>query len=156
MSLAKHKVCIACQRVKPLAGFYRHPKMADGHLNKCKECQKTAVKAARTAKLEYYREFDRQRANDPHRVAARNAYKQTERGKERLKAGQQAWMERNPEARAAHIIVGNAIRDGRLKHGACRCCGDESHHAHHNDYSDPLKVWWLCRECHRNFHQKTR
>ena len=32
------KKCIRCKNVKEIDEFYVHPKMRDGHLNKCKEC----------------------------------------------------------------------------------------------------------------------
>lgn len=32
------KVCIHCKEHKIIAEFYKHPKMKDGHLNKCKSC----------------------------------------------------------------------------------------------------------------------
>ena len=49
-------------------------------------------------------------------------------------------------------IAGHATRDGRLKKGPCEKCGQASVEAHHDDYSKPLSVRWLCRLHHEEIH----
>ena len=74
------KKCICCGIEKDISEYYSHPRTADGHLNKCKECCKKQNKDNREKHLEYYREYDRNRkakANDKQRtstLAARKAY----------------------------------------------------------------------------------
>lgn len=76
---------------------------------------------------------------------------------ERARALRAAWIERNPEKRRAHIAVGNAIRDGRLVRQPCEVagCGDIAQ-AHHDDYSRPLDVRWLCASHHAAHHKSLR
>lgn len=38
------KICFACGKEKQLSEFYAHPRMKDGHLNKCKECVRESVR----------------------------------------------------------------------------------------------------------------
>lgn len=42
---------------------------------------------------------------------------------------------------------------GKLQAQPCQCCGsNQSVEKHHNDYSRPLDVEWLCRKCHKAEH----
>lgn len=69
------------------------------------------------------------------------------------------WREQNREKANAWSAVGNAlIRGDLVKPTCCETCGvcNMRIHAHHEDYSQPLQVQWLCHECHMNLHAKKR
>lgn len=150
------KTCFKCGTEKTVADFYKHPKMADGYLSKCKECTKKDVRENRGDKLEYYREYDRSRGSTPTRVQARKEYAKTDACKTSVVKSRIRYKANNPEKRKAHIITGNAIRDGTLVNpGACwECGGGGKIHAHHADYSSPLGVSWLCIPCHTTLHKE--
>lgn len=62
--------------------------------------------------------------------------------------------ERWPEKLAARRMVTNAIKVGTLKRCPCSVCGQvEMVHAHHDDYSKPLDVIWLCSKHHGERHR---
>lgn len=147
------KKCTKCGETKGREEFYRHARMADGLLSKCKTCTKRDVRENRARNIEYYREYDRARANLPHRVEARAAYAQTPEGRAANNRANRAYLERNPVKRAAHIATGNAIRDGRLIREPCEVCGEVDAQAHHDDYSKPLDVRWLCTTHHAEWHK---
>jgi hypothetical protein len=128
------KVCFKCHQELPLDGFYRHPQMADGHLNKCKECAKKDVHENRGDKIEKYRAYDRARGN---RQSAEYI---------------SDYRRRYPNKWCSVKMVNNAIRDGKLFSEPCAVCGEEKTHAHHDDYSKPLNVRWLCAAHHKQWH----
>jgi hypothetical protein len=122
----------------------------------CKDHWKEKVRLNRVNNIEHYRQFDRDRANLPHRVAARKEYAASDRGREKGNAAKKLYLERHPERRSAHIKTGNAIRDGRLARQPCEVCGNPKTQAHHDDYSKPLDVRWLCVVHHALHHKKER
>lgn len=123
-----------------------------GFMAVCKACHRANVKANREANADYYREFDRGRANLPHRVANREAYQQTPEGRAAGNRAKRRYLDRNPAKHAAHVAVGNAIRDGRLIRQPCEVCGATAQ-AHHDDYGKPLEVRWLCTTHHAEWHK---
>ena len=147
--------CKYCKTDKPIDDFYRSSIRKDGKSGNCKECIRARVRANRAANIDYYREFDRNRANLPHRVEARKEYQQTEQGKSVHMKNNRAWRDRNPAIYQAHCMVNNAIRDGRLhKPSQCESCSDETAlHGHHCDYNKPMDVMWLCDPCHKQWHR---
>ena len=149
------KVCRECNVEKDLSEFYKHDRMADGHLNKCKSCVKTRVHKHRDANIEKIKAFDKARSTLPHRIQARKEYAQTIAGKESKRKAMKAYFERFPMIRASHNLVSNAIRDGRMKRQFdCSVCeSKEKIEAHHDDYTKPFDVRWLCEKCHKNWHK---
>jgi hypothetical protein len=62
--------------------------------------------------------------------------------------------ERWPERDYARRTVNYEIRMGRLVRQPCEKCGTADRvHAHHDDYSKPLSVRWLCRTHHDEHHR---
>lgn len=136
--MATVKTCFKCSTEKPLTEFYPHPMMADGHLNKCRECTKRDVREHRAAN-DSVREYDRQRGKLPHR-------------RENVKRQQLKWMAAFPERKYAHGVVAKALKSGKLDRLPCWVCGGERSEAHHPDYSHPLDVVWLCPRHHKLAH----
>ena len=46
----------------------------------------------------------------------------------------------------------NAVYRGIVKRLPCEICGEEKVHGHHDDYSKPLEVAWLCNSHHMQLH----
>jgi hypothetical protein len=138
------KRCFKCAEEKPLDEFYAHPEMGDGHLNKCKDCAKKDARQHRIKNPEKVREYDRSRAQQPHRIALRRREYERE------------W-DNHPDRMKARNALGNAVRDGKVQKLPCAFCGAEDGlEAHHHDYTKPLDVTWLCKPCHRRFHALER
>ena len=70
--------------------------MADGHLNKCKACVSVRVRENRRERLEQYAQYERSRANLPHRVEARRKYQ--EEHKEQISEYKKRWAGENEDS----------------------------------------------------------
>jgi hypothetical protein len=140
----KEKKCFKCEEEKPLTEFYRHKQMADGYLNKCKECVKTYVRGYYRLHEEERKHYERERNKTPERKLQRAEYQRTRRLNHREKC-------------RANDAVGKAKLKGRLVPEPCEVCGTtENVEAHHPDYSKPLDVQWLCFTHHRELHYAMR
>lgn len=67
----------------------------------------------------------------------------------------QKWRNDNRDKCAAHWLVQSAIEQGRLLKQPCSECGATGRiHAHHEDYTKPLDIIWLCGKCHNILHAR--
>ncbi len=112
--------------------------MQDGLCGKCKSCTKAEARLNYRRNRDRYVVYEVERNKLPDRKAKRQK-------------SQQARRDRAPEKYRARTAVGNALRDGRLQRQPCERCGAKAQ-AHHEDYSKPLQVRWLCRLHHDMTH----
>lgn len=123
------KVCRDCGKEKAPSEFYVARHAADGLRPCCKSCDRAASK-----------EWSRL---NPSKARAK---------RERHRA-------RHPEKARARWTLHSAVAEGRIvKADACEDCGvffgdARKLHGHHEDYSKPLEVAWLCKDCHAARHR---
>lgn len=127
------KWCPRCRQSRPRTAFNLALASADGLGGWCHECDA--------------RSNAQRRAKAPWRMRAWHAANP---------GNAAAWKAANPEKVAAHNAVNHAIESGRLVRQPCEVCGAEPGHGHHDDYSKPLDVRWLCARCHAATHRAKR
>lgn len=127
--LAASRVCSLCRERKPHAAF------SSTRGTWCKPCNRRRRKELRDSNPELHREVCRRYrathvrpSGPPHRPS--------------------------PERQYARRCIERAIKSGQMaKPLCCEQCGNEPQskrrlQAHHEDYSQPLVVQWLCSRCH--------
>ena len=122
------KICFKCGRELPITEFYKHPRMADGHLNKCKSCTKKDVHEnyEKNSEDSDFVEKERQRGRDKyHRLYA------------------------NLHISSSHSENSNTRRTA--KNRGIDCDGKEIHHWNYNMKND---IFLLTPKQHKKVHSQ--
>ena len=147
----ERKTCRDCKDAKALSEFHRHKRYKDGHRACCKECSlirnakyRTANRAkVRAAKRLYYANHKAE-----HRVYV-SRYCATHRS---AVAAYKAADRKTVKGRARNKLVKAVSRGIIIKPSRCSSCDSKCEkrllHGHHDDYTKPLDVRWLCPKCH--------
>lgn len=128
----EEKRCFKCGRLLPLNYFYAHPQMADGHLNKCKDCTK----------------------NDVHDNYLKNSQSEEYMNKERNR-GRDKYHRLNyvrKKSRTMQLTDHNGARNisSKLQHIGVNL---ENKECHHWNYNFPKSVFVMSRMAHKRIHK---
>lgn len=94
---------------------------------------------------------------DPAKAEAYEAERSKRPEVKRRRADDMARYARDPSLREHHKarwLVRREIASGRMTRLPCEVCGTEPTEGHHDDYSKPLDVRWLCKKHHREHHAR--
>lgn len=157
------KICVTCHKEKNISDFYNSKWTKDLHTAECKECSKKRAKEHRLKNIEKYREMDRNRSNKAERVERHKLYlkdlkeNNPEKYRQVKYLANKKWREKNADKNSAHTKISYLRQTGRLIPEPCKICGSEENvEAHHEDYSKPLDILWLCSTCHHKIHVEKR
>lgn len=108
----------------------------------------------RQDRLEYAKKYRRENAEqlEAHRKKwlSELSPAELEDFKRKRNESKSAWDKRNKKKVCAHAMVHYYVRKGILKKELCHCGSPAE--AHHDDYSKPLEVRWLCHKHHIQGH----
>lgn len=62
----------------------------------------------------------------------------------------------SPEKVTARLLLQSEVIKGNIKRKPCEVCGILPTEGHHEDYSKPLEVRWLCKSHHMKLHHKLK
>jgi hypothetical protein len=74
----------------------------------------------------------------------------------------QEWRKNNPLTEEQRIkdnarsYAGVYLRRGKIEKAPCQECGNRNSQMHHDDYSKPLVIKWMCRPCHMAYHRSMK
>jgi len=138
--------CFFCKTKKPKVEFHKCNGRDTGIQSFCKKCSKTIVKNRYPVKREYNKRWRRSEAGIKWYLA--NKDKMNKRHAEYRK-------HLSPEAKKrqrSREILKDVVRSGRIKRQPCTICGEIKSQSHHEDYSKPFEVIWLCHKHHLEKH----
>lgn len=132
------KICTGCGLEKEISCFYKKKQRGkDSFCAKCKDCERIAYREKRLRNPETFKQKDK---------------RFYENNREKVISKRMRWYHENKHKVSAHEKVKRALLNGELVKKVCSVCGDKKSLAHHEDYTKPLSVIWLCSKHHMTLH----
>lgn len=173
------RICRRCKKEKNDDQFGKLRSSKDGINPRCRQCCCESVKSSRISpeaaakkkiyvaewqkknrekRLEQSRNWYSRNLEEAREMSlmATKKYHQTENGKRKRREKGYKWKKDNPEKALTQSRFKDAIRYGKIvRPEVCENCKEECiPHGHHEDYTKPLEVIWLCEVCHFYLHHK--
>lgn len=165
------KKCTCCKTIKPKQSFSPRTDRPCGVMAHCKSCaaEKTrayrktekGLNAARASEAKYAAsekgrktslvKLENQKRSEKAKLR-RFHYIRTERGRLMNKVKTARYRLKNPDKERSRYLLKLAIGSGKIQRLPCVICGNEKSEGHHEDYSKPLEVVWLCKLHHTEHH----
>lgn len=73
--------------------------------------------------------------------------------KDKMAKRQRNYRKNNQEKESCRQKTIRAVKNGKITKTACIICGDVNVEAHHDDYTNPLDVKWMCKKHHLEMHR---
>ena len=151
------KACKTCGKVKPFTDFYRDRRLRSSYFTECKVCTRLRNVAWRKVNPERHAASKKawQKANIELVSIDQKLWKK--KNSDKVQEVKQRYAKRHPEKIQCWRVVNSAVRIGKIVKKPCIKCGiTEDIHAHHEDYTQPHQITWLCRKHHTELHNKLR
>lgn len=127
------KVCFKCNTEKPISDFYKHPRMQDGHVNKCKICNKKDVSD------NYFKKIDSIEFVEKERKRGREKY-------HRLKYVERTYYKKSYSSLTKDVGKYLKRRGYDLENKEC----------HHWNYNLKYDVFIIKRRAHKLIHKNIK
>ena len=166
------KKCSKCGNCLPLDSFYTRSE-GKRYKSACKDCTNQKARDMYPehkpklilARAKYYEankeqikkkhaEYRRSERGKESQKKATKKFMSTEKGRLSARMAYNKWQKNNRYKRRAHWAVKSAIKAGKLIRKPCEVCGTiVDVNAHHEDYSKPFDINWLCMKHHTFLHR---
>jgi len=153
------KECRKCESELPIDNFYKNKCTIDGYENSCKPCRldrmaKHYIENSEEV-LERQAKWRSENINLVRERSRARSAKYNKANKEKMSEYKRKQRQQHPQRYKAQCMANNAVQAGKIKLQPCEKCGSESSvEKHHDDYSLPLSVRFLCCICHSAWHKE--
>lgn len=171
------KTCITCKRNKDTKFFHTDNSRKDNLNPRCKDCMREKSRLYYSQNREKVIQKNSQYYRNNKKQKRQYDRERRKRKRQQINEASTRWREKNPQKRQQVLkryyesvkttqayktkentrqILRQALTDGELiRPTVCSQCNRNTNtEAHHDDYSKPLDVTWLCKSCHSVLHRK--